>query len=146
VCVGYRADSLFFLFLWFFFFSFFFGCFLSPFYPRFPAIRIQIQIRMYISHRIPLVLISILISFPSYFHTNQPITSANQPTPHNPSSQFTVRHRYCHLTFSFFHFFVPFTSPIPKISILVRFFSDPFVVSVICTTCVCMMYEGNIIL
>ena len=97
--IGYRADSLFFLYPWFFL-SAFFGCFLLPFHPRFPAIRIQIQIQMYISHPIPLVLIfiSVLLSY-------QSTSSANQPMPHNPSSQFAVHHRYYHLTFIFFHFF-----------------------------------------
>src|SRR5258708_21538785 len=41
--IGYRSDSLFFPFRRFFFPSFlflFFGCFLSPFDPHFPTIRI----------------------------------------------------------------------------------------------------------
>ena len=79
--IGYRADSLFFLYPWFFL-SAFFGCFLLPFHPRFPAIRIQIQIRMYIYLTRSL---SFSFSFSSYFHTNQ---------PHQPTSQYCTTHHH----------------------------------------------------
>jgi len=98
-----RASITFFFFFSLFLFGpclyplfFFLGfcCFLLPFYPRFPNIPIPIPIWMYISHPIPFVLISISISSLSYFIPINLISSASQPMPHNPTSQFTVRHQH----------------------------------------------------
>ena len=127
------------------FFSFpFFDCFLSPFFPRFLAIRITIPIRMYISPN-PFCSHFILNFIFVLLMPTNPISSASQPTPHNLSSQFTVRHRYHHLTSNprFFHF--SFHSPIQftKFPNPCTVFSDPLVVTLICTTFVCMMYRGK---
>ena len=73
--------------------------------------RIQIQIQMYISHPIPLVLTLMFISSPSYFHTNQPHppTSQGRITYHRSSS-------ISPLNVPFLSFFVPFMSLISQIT------------------------------